>query len=111
VRETEPVARRSLLERAAASVGERWAHAQLAELVRERRPAAGGWPGTISEARSRVRTFVGGVLARERLEPAAPAEIDHAARCAYARARAVWLASAKDDDAPEPDEDDEETTG
>ena len=96
-------ARRTLLlERAAASVGETWARGWLAELVSEGRSAAGGWPGTISQARSRVRAVVIAELARARFEPAGPAELDQTARVAYARAREVWLSSAKADDADEP---------
>ncbi len=99
----QTLARRSLLlERAAASVGETWAKGWLAELVSEGRSAAGGWPGTISQARSRVRAVVIAELARARFEPAGPAELDQTARVAYARAREVWLSSAKADDADEP---------
>jgi hypothetical protein len=87
-----------LLERAAATVGETWARGWLAELGSEGRSAAGGWPGTITQARSRVRAAVTAELARARFQPAAADEVDRIARAAYARAREVWLASAKADD-------------
>ena len=96
-----------LLERAAVSVGETWARGWLAELGSEGRSAAGGWPGTITQARSRVRAVVTAELARARFQPAAADEVDRTARAAYARAREVWLASAKADDADDdPPEDD-----
>ena len=91
--------RRSLLlERTAVAVGETWARGWLAELGSEGRSAAGGWPGTITQARSRVRAVVTAELARARFQPAAADEVDRTARAAYARAREVWLASAKADD-------------
>jgi hypothetical protein len=98
-------ARRALLlERAAVTVGETWARGWLAELGSEGRSAAGGWPGTITQARSRVRVAVTAELARAKFQPAAADEVDRTARAAYARAREVWLASAKaDDDEPEDD--------
>ena len=81
------------------TVGETWARGWLAELGSEGRSAAGGWPGTITQARSRVRVMVTAELARARFQPAAADEVDRTARAAYARAREVWLASAKADDA------------
>ena len=95
----EIATRRSLLlERTAVTVGETWARGWLAELGSEGRSAAGGWPGTITQARSRVRAVVTAELARARFQPAAADEVDRTARAAYARAREVWLASAKADD-------------
>jgi hypothetical protein len=89
------------------TVGETWARGWLAELGSEGRSAAGGWPGTITQARSRVRAVVTAELARAKFQPAAADEVDRTARAAYARAREVWLASAKADDADddEPEED------
>jgi hypothetical protein len=87
-----------LVDRAARTTGEEWAHARVAELGGEGRSASGGWPGTITEARSRVLPALSRVLARERLGPPALTEIDGAARTAYARARAVWGALAKADE-------------
>jgi hypothetical protein len=101
----EVAARRSLLlERAALDVGESWARGWLAELGSEGRSVAGGWPGTISQARSRVRAFVTAELSRARFEPAAVDELDRTARAAYARARQVWLASAKAEEEDEVDD-------
>lgn len=38
----------------AAEAGDGWARECAGELVRQERPVAGGWPGTLSEARSRT---------------------------------------------------------
>ncbi len=89
------------MERTARVVGEDWARARVAQLGSEGRSAAGGWPGTITEARSRVRSLVASELARERFQPAAVEEVDRAARAAYSRARAVWATLAKADESEE----------
>ena len=60
-----------LLERTAVVIGETWARGWLAELGSEGRSAAGGWPGTITQALSRGRAMVTAELARARFQPAA----------------------------------------
>ena len=94
---SDPEARRLLLERSASETGEAWALRLFAELRAEGRRVVGGWPGTLTEARARVR-------AELRRERPTHAEVEHAAGTAYARARHVWLASAQGED----DEDDAE---
>ncbi len=94
--------RSALLERTAVSVGETWARRVLAELCSEGRSAQGGWPGTISQARSRVSVVVTSELARARFRPAAADEVDKTTRAAYAHARGVWLASARADEEDQP---------
>jgi hypothetical protein len=90
-------ARGELLERTASAVGESWARTCLADLVAEGRAACGAWPGTITQARTRVRAVIFVELARGRHAPAGPGEIEKATRAAYDRARAVWRASASSD--------------
>ena len=51
-------ARRLFLERSAVTLGQTWAEEWRANLRREGRPAAGGWPGTLREARVRVERFL-----------------------------------------------------
>lgn len=96
-----PTRRSGVLERAAATTGEAWARGWLDELRSEGRAAAGGWPGTMTQARSRVRPRLVTDLARERLEGLTVVELESAARATYAQARDVWLSAAKAD---EPDE-------
>src|ERR1700735_3171568 len=100
-----------LLERTAATVGEAWARGWLAELGSEGRSAAGGWPGAITQARSRVRAGVTAGAARARFQPGAADEVDRTARAAYARAREVWLAFAKADDSDDDLDDDPTPSG
>ena len=59
-----------------------WAGEMRAALHAEGRPAAGGWPGTLSEARARVVSVVG----RQRDE-----ELERFARLLYGAARDAWL--------------------
>lgn len=92
-------ARGLLLQRVANSVGESWARTALSALAAEGRSAIGGWPGTISEARERVRSAIDAQLSRAALSPASAGERDSSARLAYARARTFWLASARAEDA------------
>jgi hypothetical protein len=82
--------RRSFIEQRAAALGRTWAESWREDLHREGRPAAGGWPGTLREARTRV----GGTLAAEMLHRKMPVitedERELAARTAYASARSAW---------------------
>lgn len=77
------------MEQAALGAAEVWARRAVAALRAEGRLVAGGWPGTLSEARNEVREC----LARERLTPSHE-ELELAARAAYARARDVWFSCA-----------------
>ncbi|HEU5058753.1 MAG TPA: hypothetical protein VFU21_19605 [Kofleriaceae bacterium] len=81
-------ARKALLERAAHAEGSAWAAWWRVELRRQKRFQAGGWPGTLSEARIRVARRVAAELG-----PAFGAtreELEVAARSAYAIARREW---------------------
>jgi hypothetical protein len=85
--------RRGALEEAAVSIGEEWARSWLAKLAVEKRRVAGGWPGTMSQARA----LVVAELVRPRYQPVLDHEIREVAQAAYARAKVVWLRSAKED--------------
>jgi len=83
-------ARRAHLEETAAALGRTWAEERRRDLHREGRAAAGGWPGTLREARS----FVGSALlsntqGRTR-DTITEAERELAVRKMYASARAEW---------------------
>ena len=97
---TEPAAtaRRALLERAATDAGEQWARARIADLRAERRAAAGGWPGTLSEARAISRSFALRPFAKSSLSPPTAEELELVARKAYACARSAWQARAEPED-------------
>jgi hypothetical protein len=87
---TRMSARRTFIEQSAIALGQMWAERWRQDLHREGRPAAGGWPGTLREARTRVeRTFL--VEMRCRKMPAiTEVERELAARTAYASARSEW---------------------
>jgi hypothetical protein len=87
--------RLTVLERSARDIGERWARGWREELRSDDRPAAGGWPGTVAQARGRAREHLCAELARLRLAGPSPEELERAARLTYARARAVWLTFAQ----------------
>lgn len=91
-------ARSGKLEHAASIAAGSWARRRMDEVRAEGRAVAGGWPGTMREARGCVRME----LAREGLLPASYEEIERVARRAYTRARDVWLASATRDEEEEP---------
>lgn len=71
-------------------VGDAWAQRVALDLRREQRTAAGGWPGTMSEARVRTSAHFRGKLLT-------PVELEDAARAVYQRARSHWLAYARTD--------------
>lgn len=94
--DTEPRARsgsaerRALLEQSAVDLGLRWAEQQRQDLHREGRPAAGGWPGTLREARTRVERDILPEILRRVMAPVTIEEREQAARTAYASARSEW---------------------
>ncbi|HET9956198.1 MAG TPA: hypothetical protein VFQ61_16940 [Polyangiaceae bacterium] len=83
------------LERAVESVGEAWAQDFAQSLKKEGRAVAGGWPGTLSEARARVVACAAG-----RLGPnysIVPEQLEALTRRAYEVAKKAWLASSEPD--------------
>jgi hypothetical protein len=90
--------RRVMLEDAASSEGTAWAEWWRVELRRQRRPVAGGWPGTLSEARARI---VARILHEHGPQfSATAAEIESAARSTYGTAKRDW----NDNCDPDPEE-------
>jgi hypothetical protein len=83
-------ARLALLREAAGAAGASWAKLRRDALVQEGRLASGGWPGTMSEARSFAASFV---TTQRRVTPALTRdELSWLARATYANARRDWLA-------------------
>ncbi len=82
------LALRAALEQKAMLEGKRWAEQTRNQIHSERRAAAGGWPGTMSESRARAaRLVVNGANKTLSSEP------EWLARVVYASAKATWLAS------------------
>jgi hypothetical protein len=79
------------------AIGDAWVEHVKLDLRHENREVAGGWPGTLREARARAYAHftddatIGqhAVLTRD--------ELESAVRAVYERARARWLASARTD--------------
>jgi hypothetical protein len=92
---TRAEVRRLFLEQSAVGIGQRWADQWRSDLHREGRPAAGGWPGTLREARVRVERHFLAEAARRKISAVTQAEREVAARRAYASARARWCRQAE----------------
>ncbi len=89
--------RQALLERTARAEASAWASWWRAELLRQGRPMAGGWPGTLSEARSRMARRIAADLGSD-FAPTTH-ELDRAAREAYGAARRDWNETSEPDQA------------
>jgi hypothetical protein len=83
------------LEDSAVSLGRSWAEQWRDDLRREGRPAAGGWPGTLREARARVEQHLHAEVTRRKLAAVTAPEREFVARRAYASARAAWCQKAE----------------
>jgi len=90
--------RRAALERMALATGEQWALSYRAEVRESGRAIAGGWPGTLSEARARVAGACSRTASKQRWTNVTPAELDWLAKAAYAMAKRRWLAVAARDE-------------
>jgi hypothetical protein len=93
-------AHRDDLDRSAAFIGDAWVRSWRDQLARERRRVIGGWPGTMSEARTRVRAYFERERANGPRAQLSGGDLETVARAAYGRARACWLSIAGDDDDP-----------
>ena len=90
----------ALLEQRAVIGGQLWARRIRQEFHEQGRRAAGGWPGTVSEARARVAEFVIPWVARKGMVAVTSAECEQAARTLYASARNTWLAQRDPEENP-----------
>lgn len=88
-------ARRALVEQVAKTAGEVWARWWRAELERQGRAVAGGWPGTMSESRARVFEAVLPEVQKLGIRDLAFEERELAAKVLYATARRHWLSRRK----------------
>lgn len=88
--DAKAAARRAFIEETAAALGRSWAEGRRAELHREGRPASGGWPGTLREARGCVERELPRELRGRRMAAITTKEREIAARATYASARIEW---------------------
>ncbi len=96
--DSKAAARRTLIEELAATVGRSWAERRRSELRSEGRRAAGGWPGTMREARGCIEHALTQELHGRNLAAFTADERETAARAANASARTAWLRAADPDD-------------
>jgi hypothetical protein len=87
---TPSTTRDTLLETSALRVAREWATAYRGELARDGRRVAGGWPGTLSEARMRAGAYVGRVLSKRSMRALSHDELGRVARITYDEARRAW---------------------
>ena len=100
----EAARRQTFLDQSVAGLGHGWADHMREELRREGRTAAGGWPGTMREARTRVERLLLPALARAHLSETTSDERLALTRGLYAAARRHWLEQCESD----PEEEDVE---
>lgn len=83
--------RKAMLTDGAITVGAEWASGWREAMRREGRAIAGGWPGTLPEARARVAAYFGAELARRRMPVMTTDELQVAVAATYEKARRDWL--------------------
>jgi hypothetical protein len=75
-------------------IGRGWAAELRASLLREKRRASGGWPGTLAEARAHIAR----AMSTQAKCAVTGKESENAARVAYASARSAWRENCAADD-------------
>jgi hypothetical protein len=81
------------LEELAVAEGRAWATRSCLELRQQGRTIAGGWPGTLSQARLRAALCMNRRTSQDRVLTSA--DMDLLARTVYRTAKAEWLAQAE----------------
>jgi hypothetical protein len=87
--------RRALLSERPVALGAYWAKVWCEEMQREGRAIDGGWPGTLPEARARVRAVLDPELTRRKMPLLTLDELVAATRAAYEEARREWLKAVR----------------
>ncbi len=83
--------RSALLEQDPLTVGTIWARAISDHITAQGRIIAGGWPGTLVEARNRIARHLHDELAKRGMKGLEAEELQRAANSTYARAKQEWL--------------------
>ena len=86
--------RRLLLDREPTLLGTSWALSVCEKTRTEGRVVAGGWPGTVLEARARVHRHLNEELTRRRMRELSVEELARATSATYSRAKQEWLGLA-----------------
>jgi hypothetical protein len=88
---TDPHERGLILGQQRELLGETWAKVWFQALRTEGRPVAGGWPGTLQEARYRARMHCDRELSRRGQPPLSQDELHLVAAAIYERAKRDWM--------------------
>jgi hypothetical protein len=88
--------RDSVVQEASLNAAREWAKAFRIELQRDGRRVAGGWPGTLSEARVRAGAEVGRALSQKSMAALTHDELARVARTTYDEARRAWRISLEE---------------
>ena len=84
-------ARLKIMETEAVVAGRKWAGAWKRDIVSEGRAVAGGWPGTITQARAKVYAHIHPILRDKGMRLPSTSENEETARALYRCAREFWL--------------------
>ena len=82
--------RDNVVQEATVASAQAWAQALKRDLAEDGRRITGGWPGTLTEARSRAGAEVGRALWSRTLQALTSEELSAVARNAFREARRVW---------------------
>ncbi len=85
---------RTDLEAGSFAIGDAWVARVQRDLRNDNRVIAGGWPGTMREARAATHAHFTNADARRQYGVLTSAELELAARITYEHARKRWLSSA-----------------
>jgi hypothetical protein len=90
-----PTTRDALLEAIAHGTARAWSESCRSDLAREGRAIEGGWPGTVSEARSLASADAARALAERSMPPLTYEELGRLATIAFSEARRAWQLLAR----------------
>jgi hypothetical protein len=83
--------REALLKETPGFLAREWAEVWFAALSVQGRVVRGGWPGTLSEARSRTKGYVESQRARIGMPRLTHEQLEEMTRTTYHTARRLWL--------------------
>jgi hypothetical protein len=83
--------RNTVLSEGSVLIGARWARGWCEEMIKSGRAIAGGWPGTMPEARARVAAYLRSELSQRAMLELSADELAVATRSAYQKAKLDWL--------------------
>lgn len=95
----DPQSREESLRKLSEVLGKNWVSAWIQRMLAEGRSVRGGWPGTLQEAKSQVRTHCDRELDLHGFPPLSQAELLVMASAVREQAKRGWLQIARERDA------------